>query len=146
MKLPADFSKRSIVLFGCTAFLCTAFAWGQATNSADVTGSVTDPSGAVVPGVTVTVRDLDKNTERTFTTNGSGVYDTGPLIAADRYIILFKKGGFATVQRGPLTLEIGVTGMNAQLSMAQSAEQVVVQDTAPLLQTTTGEISATIAA
>ena len=89
------------------ACICAGTAWGQATNSADVTGSVTDPSGAVVPGVTVTVRDIDKNTERTFTTNDSGLYDTGPLVPSDHYLVVFKKEGFATVQRGPLTLSAG---------------------------------------
>ena len=100
-------------------------AWGQATNSADVTGSVTDPSGAVVPGVRVTVRDLDKNTERTFVTNASGLYDTGPLVPSDHYLIIFKKEGFATVQRGPMTLSAGVTGLNVQLTLGQSTQQVV---------------------
>jgi Carboxypeptidase regulatory-like domain len=62
----------------CTvvASLYLGTAWGQATNSADVTGSVTDSTGAVVPGVTVTVRDLDKNVERTYVTNEFGLYDT----------------------------------------------------------------------
>src|ERR1700726_103937 len=100
MKLPTEFFTRSLALLGCAAILSTPVAWGQATNSADVTGSVTDPSGAVVPGVTVTVRDIDKNTERTFTTNDSGLYDTGPLVPSDHYLVVFKKEGFATVQRG----------------------------------------------
>lgn len=129
-------------------FLCClslGIAWGQATNSADVTGSVTDPSGAVVPGVTVTVRDLDKNTERTFTTNDSGLYDTGPLVPADRYLVVFKKDGFATLQRGPLTLNAGVTGLNVQLSLGQSSQQIVIEAAAPLLETTTAEISQTVA-
>ena len=69
-----------------------------------------------MPGVTVTVRDIDKNTERTFVTNDAGVYDTGPLVPTDHYLITFKKEGFATVQRGPLTLSTGVIGMNVQLS------------------------------
>src|SRR5690348_5179344 len=97
-----------------TGILCalSAGAWGQATNSADVTGSVTDQSGGVVPGVSVTVRDIDKNTEHTLMTNASGIYDTGPLVPSDRYLVIFKKEGFATLQRGPLTLGAGVTGMN----------------------------------
>ena len=119
--------------------------WGQATNSAEVTGSVTDPSNAIVPGVTVTVRDLDKNTERTFVTNDSGLYDTGPLVPTDHYVLIFKKDGFATLQRGPLTLSAGVTGMNVQLTLGQSTQQVVVQtEAAPLLETTTAEISQTV--
>jgi len=120
-------------------------AWGQATNSADVTGSVTDPSGAIVPGAKVTVRDLDKNTERTLTTNESGLFDSGPLVSSDRYLVVFQKEGFATVERGPMTLTSGVTGLNVQLTLAQSAQQVVIQDSAgPLLETATAEISQTV--
>ncbi len=145
MKLPTEFLTRSLAIFGCAALLCTASAWGQATNSADVTGSVTDPSGAVVPGVTVVVNDLDKNVERTFTTNGSGVYDTGPLVPDDHYQLVFKKEGFTTVQRGPMTLSSGVIGLNVQLTVGQSSQTVVVQDAgAPLLETSTAEITQTV--
>lgn len=142
-------STRSIAkfaaLYACIGSLSAGIVWAQATNSADVTGAVTDASGAIVPGVSVLVRDLDKNVERTFVTNDHGLYDTGPLVPDDRYVISFKKEGFATIQRGPMTLSAGLLGMNVQLSVAQAAEQVVVQETAaPLLQTTTAEIASTI--
>ncbi|PWU03276.1 MAG: TonB-dependent receptor [Terriglobia bacterium] len=143
MTIPTQ--SRGQVLTLWIASLCAAAAWGQATNSADVTGSVTDPSGAVVPGVTVTVKDVDKNTERTYVTNDSGLYDTGPLVPSDHYLLVFTKDGFATVQRGPMTLSAGVTGLNVQLSVAQAAQQVVIQaESAPLMETTTAEISQTI--
>src|SRR5438309_534361 len=100
---------KLVVLFACIACLSPGVVWSQATNSADVTGSVTDPSGAVVPDVAVTIRDIDKNLERSILTNASGVYDTGPLVPSDRYLITFKKEGFATLQRGPMTLNTGVT-------------------------------------
>jgi hypothetical protein len=54
----------SLWKLGWLFFCIGCLAWGEATNSADVTVSVTDPSGAVVPGVTVTVRDIDKNLEK----------------------------------------------------------------------------------
>jgi hypothetical protein len=133
-----------LALSACIACLCSGMAWGQATNSADVTGTVTDPSGGVVPGVTVTLNDLDKNIQRSLVTNGSGVYDTGPLVPEDRYMISFKKAGFATLERGPMTLSIGVTGLNAQLTLGQSAQEITVNTAAPMLQTTTAEISSTI--
>src|SRR5215469_12822876 len=74
--------------------LCTGMAFGQATNSADVTGTVTDTSGAVIPGVTVTVKDLDKGLVRSYLTNDSGLYDTGPVTPDDNYTIEFSKEGF----------------------------------------------------
>jgi hypothetical protein len=136
---------KLLPLYGCLICLYPVVVWAQATNSADVTGSVTDPTGAVVPGVTVTVKDIDKNTEHTFVTNDSGLYDTGPLVPADHYLITFKKEGFATVQRGPLTLNSGVTGLNVQLTLGLSTQQILIEETgAPLLETTTAEISQTV--
>src|SRR5579884_2228154 len=127
------------------AGLLSETAWCQATNSADVTGSVTDPSGAVIPDVQVTVKDLDKNTERVVVTNASGLYDTGPLVPSDRYTFTFKKDGFSTLQRGPMTLSAGVTGLNVQMTLGQSTQQVVVVEAGtPILETTTAEISQTI--
>src|SRR5207248_7602142 len=137
-------AKRAALYLGL-ACLSSSMAWSQATNSADVTGSVTDPSGAAIPDVNVTVRDVDKNVEHTIVTNASGVYDSGPVVPTDRYLLIFRKEGFATLQRGPMTLSTGVTGLNVQLTLAQSAQQVVIQDAAaPLLETTTAEISQTI--
>ena len=135
------------ILVLCVSIACfsPSMAWGQATNSADVTGTVTDQSGAVVPNVTVTVTDLDKNLVRTFITNESGLYDTGPLVPTDRYQLEFKKEGFSTLVRGPMTLSVGVTGMNVQLSLAGTTQEVMVNAAAPILTTTTAEISHTLA-
>jgi hypothetical protein len=121
-------------------------AFGQATSSADVTGTVTDSSGAVIPGVTVTVKDTDKGVERVITTNGSGAYDSGPIVPEDNYTIVFSREGFEGVQRGPMVLHIGLTGINVQLGVGQSTQQVVVNEAAPLLETTTAERSETLAA
>lgn len=129
---------------GMLCVLCTGMAFGQATNSADVTGTVTDATGAVIPGVKVTVKDLDKGTERVVTTNDAGLYDTGPIVPEDRYTITYSKEGFSTLQRGPLVLRVGVIGLNIQLGVGQTTQQVVVNDAAPLLETTTAELSATL--
>jgi len=138
------FEWKLIALFAC--MLCSAVAWGQAINSAEVTGSVTDPSGAVIPGVTITVNNLDKNISRTITTNEAGVYNTGPLVPGDRYEFVFMKTGFATLRRGPMVLRVGSLGMNVELSLGQTTQEVVVTETAPLLETTTAEKSATLPA
>src|SRR4051794_34514130 len=120
---------KLLSLFACLICLYPIVVWAQATNSGDVTGSVTDPSGAVVPGVRVLVKDIDKNTERTFLTNDAGLYDTGPLVPSDQYLITFSKEGFATVQRGPLTLRSGVTGINVQLTIGQATQQISIMET-----------------
>ena len=124
--------------------LCAGMAIGQATNSADITGIVTDATGAVIPGVTVTVTDTDKNLQHVYVTNDSGLYDTGPVVPEDHYTILFKKDGFSSLQRGPMVLHIGQIGMNVQLKVGEATQQVVVNESAPLLQTTSAEMSATL--
>jgi len=124
--------------------LSAAMAYGQATNSADVTGTVTDSSGAVIPGVKVAVKDIDKGIERELTTNGAGAYDSGPVVANDHYTITFTKEGFESLQRGPMILQVGQVGLNVQLAVGQATQQVVVNEAAPLLQTTSAELSTTI--
>jgi len=121
--------------------LYAGIAAGQATNSADVTGTVTDATGAVVPGVTVTVRDVDKGVEHVYTTNQSGLYDTGPIVPDDHYVVTFTKVGFGTLQRGPMVLPVGRIGMDEKLGVAQTTQQVEVNDEAPLMQTASAELS-----
>src|ERR1051326_955507 len=54
--------------------LLASGAWAQSVASAELSGTVTDPKGAVVPGATVTVRDAAKNFERSATSGPSGEY------------------------------------------------------------------------
>jgi hypothetical protein len=129
-----------------TTCLLIATAWGQAINSASVTGTVTDQSGAIIPGVLVTAKNLDKNTERSVVTNEAGAFDTGPLVPGDRYEIIFKKEGFGTLRRGPMTLRVGSIGMNTELSVGQTAQEVIVHESAPVLETTSSELSSTLTA
>ncbi len=136
--------NRRMKTLGVLFALYSGIAFGQATNSADVTGTVTDTTGAVIPGTTVTVKDLDKNIQHVVTSNGAGVYDTGPVVPNDRYTITFSKEGFAPLQRGPMVLQVGVVGMNVQLPVGQASQQVTVNENAPLLETTTAELSATL--
>jgi hypothetical protein len=131
-------------LYACTVCLCPVVVWGQNTNSADVTGTVTDPSGAVVPGVAVTISDVDKNIDKSVIANSSGVYDSGPLVPTDHYLLTFRKEGFAVQKLGPMVLSTGVTGLNVQMTLGQSTQQIQVEAASPILETTTAEISKTV--
>ena len=127
-----------IALSGILFATLATTAFGQATNSADVTGTVTDATGAVVPGATISVQDLDKVTEH-IVTSTAREFTIRALVPDDRYTITYAKSGFASLQRGPMTLRVGVIGLNAQLSVGQTTQQVVVNESAPLLETTTPE-------
>lgn len=136
--------RIQISTFAALFALNAALAFSQATNSADITGTVTDPSGAVIPGVKIAVKDVDKGTVRDMVSNGAGLYDSGPIVANDNYIVTFSKDGFQGLQRGPMLLQVGQVGLNVQLAVGQTTQQVVVNESAPLLQTTSAELSTTI--
>ena len=142
MNLKKTLSLAAISLTALS--LCAGVSLGQAANSADVTGTVTDSTGAVVPGVKITVTDTDKGIVHTYETNGAGLYDTGPLVPDDNYTVTFARDGFATSQRGPFVLHVGRIGLDVQMGVAQTAQQVQVTTDAPLMETATAELSTTL--
>src|SRR5260370_21269703 len=56
-------------------------AFGQSTNSGDIRGVVTDSTGAAVPGVNVTVENVNTGVSKVYVTNNDGVYDTSSIVA-----------------------------------------------------------------
>ncbi len=126
-----------LVVFGSGA------CFAQSVNAGDIRGTVTDTSGAVIPGATVTVKNVSTGVASTFTTNGAGVYDTGSIVAGS-YQVTFTRQGFDTLERGPITLEVGYTTLNAELHVGQISQKVVVTTNVPLLHTENGEQVATL--
>ncbi len=127
------------------ALMSGAVGFAQSTNSGDITGTVTDATGAVIPGVAVTVKDEDKGVTHTYMTNGAGVYDTNSIVP-DHYLVTFTKSGFQTYVRGPITITVGTTQLNAQLKIGASSQMVVVTTDIPLLNTADGAASDTLEA
>src|SRR5580700_4521775 len=64
----------------------TPLLFGQTTTTADAVGVVSDTSGAVVPGATVTIKSLDSGEQRTESTNGQGEFRF-PLMQPGEYTI-----------------------------------------------------------
>jgi hypothetical protein len=119
----------------------TCFA--QSTNSGDIRGSVTDPTGALIPGVTVTVLNVDTGVSKDYPTNQDGLYDTSSIVTGS-YRLTFAKEGFEELVRGPISLQVGFTTVNAQLQVGSTKQQVTVTSDVPLLQTETSEQSTTL--
>src|ERR1700749_2273924 len=115
----------------------------QSTNSGDIRGTVTDTSGAAIPGATVTLTDVDKAVTKTLTTDGAGIYDTGSIVP-DHYTLTFTKSGFQTLIRGPITVVVGVQGVNAQLQVGAQSVEVTVNTDVPLLETESGSQERTL--
>jgi Carboxypeptidase regulatory-like domain len=128
-----------IVFPGC--LVCLA----QSTNAGDIRGTVADSSGALIPGVTVTVVNDDTGVLKTFTTNDAGLYDTSSIVTGP-YTITFTKEGFEKLVRGPVTVQVGFMTVNAELKVGTSTQEVTVNADVPLLKTETSEQSTTLEA
>jgi hypothetical protein len=112
---------------------------------AGIQGTVTDPSGAAVPGATVTVTNKATDISRTTTTRGSGVYAVYGLTPGDYRIRVSKVGFKAQVLENVVVASQGVQAANVQLQLGAQTQNVTV--TAPvttLINTETGSISGTL--
>ena len=88
--------RFSLIRFVFASFLALLFlggstAFGQGT-SASLTGQVTDNSGAIVPGATVTATNADTGLAQTATTNGEGIYLIAPLPPGHYKLMIEAKG------------------------------------------------------
>src|SRR5580700_3083285 len=115
---------------GASALLCTAMyvpgtSHAQSTNSGDIRGTVSDSSGALVPGVKVTVLNVDTGVSKDYPTNQDGLYDTSSIVTGS-YTVTFTKENFEQLVRGPITLEVGYTTVNAQLQVGSTKQQMTV--------------------
>ena len=119
--------------------------FAQNSNSGDIRGTATDTTGAVIPGVTVRVNDVDKGVIKVLQTNGAGLYDTGPIVP-DHYVITFTKDGFTTFERGPITLDASIQTIDGELKIGQDTQHIVVTADVPLLNTESGAVEATLSA
>ncbi|MEO7273642.1 MAG: TonB-dependent receptor [Vicinamibacterales bacterium] len=110
-----------------------AAAQAQAANG-NVEGTVRDTSGAALPGVMVTVTNMETGTSRTTTTNQDGGY-RAPLLPLGRYKVAAELQGFKTFEQQGITLSAGQTALiNLELSVGNVAETITVTSEAPIAQ------------
>lgn len=135
---------KRIILFGFSLQLIFAAALMAQQNRATILGTVTDSSGAVIPGVTITATNTETKVQTAGVTNEVGLYQV-PNLAVGQYSILFKKEGFDSVERTNLTLTISqVAEINATLKVAAVAQTVEVTAAAPILQSQTNDTGSTV--
>src|SRR4051794_8515050 len=102
---------------------------------ATITGRITDPSSAVLPGVTVTAANTQTGEMAVGTTTSDGVY-TIPFLRPGVYSVSAELSGFRKVTQANVQLQVGQTSaVNLQLSLGDLSENVTVSANAPLLET-----------
>src|SRR3989442_2802811 len=110
------------------------------TGSSNITGSVRDVNGAVVPGATVTAKNEATGVTSTQTTTDSGLYAFSSL-PVGKYTITVEKQGFKTLQKTNNVLEVGIPlTVDVALEVGQVSETVNVQGGLEQLQTANATI------
>src|SRR5688500_11932408 len=119
--------------------LMNSTAWAQAT--AQMSGTVRDESGAVLPGVTVTVTQTDTGFARSVVTEGSGGYII-PNLPLGPYRLEVSLSGFRSYVQTGIVLQVGATPtVNAVLAVGNVEETVAVEAAAPLVDVQSAGIS-----
>lgn len=134
---------RHVVGFALAAIICAAPAFAQ-ENTGTITGTVKDQSGAVLPGVTVTIKHVQTGTSQNTVTNESGLY-TAPSLQPGEYEVTFTLSGFQpqtvkgiqlhVADRVEIDGRLGVGGVNESVQV-NAASQFV--QPSPQVQTLMG--------
>ncbi len=115
--------------------LSIAFPVCSQVSNASISGTVTDSSGAYVPGATISVRNINTGVTATATTDASGLYSAPNLIIGTYEVHLTKKG-FASEMRSGITLTVGRQAVvDFTIKPGNTSEQIVVTADAPLVET-----------
>ncbi len=115
------------------------------TQNAGVVGNVTDPSGAVLPGVEVQVRNVETGAAFDTVADDAGRYVVPRILRPGTYIVEAKLEGFATTVSGPFVLRIGdERQVDIKLSLGAITQEVTVTGTTPLLASQTSSVGEVI--
>jgi hypothetical protein len=116
----------------------TSFVDAQTAGLGTISGTVTDTSGAIVPGAKLKITNMATGVSRDSVTNSTGYYEVGALNPG-KYKILVSLPGFQDLLREGITLEADAhVNVPAQLAVGRSVETIVVQADASLLNTESG--------
>ena len=127
---------------GLVALNCSV---AVAQSSASLSGTVTDPTGAVVPGATVTVHSIGQGTDRVVTTDSAGSYVV-PSLQPGAYRVDVKASGFASYTVQSVTLQVDrIITMSPKLALESAGATVEVTGAAPLIDAQTMTVGQVIA-
>ncbi len=125
----------------CTLGVYVPAAAAQSSTSAQLTGSVTDPSGSALPDVHVTATNSGTNLSVTVDSDKAGNYIFNAL-PAGQYELSVTKDGFAPLRETGITLTVGQAAtLNLPLKLGGAQDSVTVSGGAELINTTSPAIS-----
>lgn len=144
--MQSNLRLNKLQLVGLLVLLFAAtFAMAQGIATGSISGTVTDPSGAVVSGASVTATNVDTNMVASTQSNDSG-YFTFRSVVPGTYKVTIEAKGFRKVQVSQVSVQVAkdtVVG-SVKLEVASaSGETVEVVEAAPVLETSTAQVTNT---
>jgi hypothetical protein len=138
-------SKRTAqlltVALAVLALSLPAFSQG---NLGRIMGTVTDQSGGVVSGATVTVLDVDRGIPRTLTTDDAGEYNA-PNLTPGNYTVRAEAKGFKRIERQSVDVGVGKEiRVDLTLQPGEQTQTVTVTESVPLVETTNATLGGTL--
>lgn len=126
----------------CLSLLCGLFSSALfAQQEATILGTVSDPTGATVPGAQVTITNTATGVSHTVTTNSDGAYQV-PQLEIGTYSVSIKSSGFKTYEQTGVVLNVSATvRVDARLELGQASESVTVSAEAVQVQSESSEQS-----
>lgn len=146
--MPRSFRKGcthfiSALFLACLACMPAVKSFAQAT-SATILGTITDASGAVVPGAIVRVTNLGTNEPRTVSANDSGSF-TFENLNPGAYKLSVERSGFSKINVPSVTVAAGDRRrLDFKLALGATIESIDVNASAPLLQTDSSTVASTV--
>ena len=141
------FSKRTSVVVSvfviCIASLFAAQGYAQVVG-ATLSGTIMDPSGAVVPNAQVSVRNTATGVTREVTADTAGLYVVANLLPGN-YEVTVTSAGFNTARQSNVDLTVGAAQqLNISLKVGETSQTVEVTEAAPQVQLTSSTISSEV--
>ncbi len=128
-RLPSSLTQIALILL-CSLGICPRESTAQA--QASLSGTVTDETGAVIAGATISIRHTSTNLERHTQTNSAGRYQVGALNVG-LHRILVRAPGFSSQVLEDVALEVGRTAVHDfVLAVGDVAQEVIVAGTASI--------------
>src|SRR6202166_3100226 len=129
-----------LTLLALSALLLCSVAFAQTTvSNGSISGTVTDPTGAVVSGAKVVVTNTSTGQSLNLNANSSGAYTSGPL-APGAYKVQVSAKGFSSVSE-TITVEVGTTASaNIKLQLGQESQVIEVQASTVAVNTEQAEV------
>src|SRR5580698_9007795 len=132
-----------LVLAATCCLLASQLLLAQSSTTGEISGIVSDPSGAVVADVPVTLKSVDKGFTQTATSNSQGAYRFS-LLAPGNYSVSATAAGFKTTTVTQPVAVGAVAIANIVMQLGTTGTTVEVSGDAPLLQADSSEISTTM--